>query len=89
MRNTSGNGINADDGGETANAEASRFLVFRRLRIHDVGEGGNQDGLKLSGINDYAVLDCKFARCGGGGSGSGIDQVGCHRGIVAWSRSRR
>ena len=38
---------------------------------------------KLSGLDDYWVLDSRFARCGGGNSGSGIDHVGCHHGVVA------
>jgi hypothetical protein len=86
VRNVPGNGVNADDGGDTSNPEASRFLVFKRLRFHDIGKGGNQDGLKLSGVSDFAVVDCQFSRCGGGGAGSGIDQVGCHRGIVSKSQ---
>jgi hypothetical protein len=49
--------------------------------IHDIGTGRNQDGLKLSGVNDFFVLDCEFARVSPGGSG--IDHVGCHRGLVA------
>src|SRR5690606_22994992 len=51
---------------------------------HDIGSGGNQDCLKLSGLDDYWVLDSQFARCGGGGSGSAIDHVGCHHGLI-WS----
>jgi hypothetical protein len=82
----SGNGINCDDGGEYANPEAARFVVFRGLNIHDIGGTGNQDGLKLSGLNDFWVLDSAFARTGGAGSGSGIDHVGCHRGLVARCR---
>lgn len=75
------NGINADDAGEFANSNATGHLVFRNLFIHDTGTGGNNDGLKLSGVYDYFVLDCGFARMSGGGSG--IDQVGCHRGLIA------
>jgi hypothetical protein len=82
----SGNGINADDGGEYANENAARFVIFRNLNIHDIGGSGNQDGLKLSGLNDYWVLDSTFARTGGAGSGSGIDHVGCHRGLIARCR---
>lgn len=77
----SANGINCDDGGAYANAEATRHVVFRDLFIHDIGTGGNQDGLKLSGVNDYAVLDCEFLRMSAGGSG--IDHVGCHQGLIA------
>jgi len=83
VRNASGNGVNADDGGDVANPLASHHLVYRNLSIHDIGGTGNQDGLKLSGINDFFVIDCDLARTGGGGSGSGIDMVGCHRGVIA------
>src|SRR5688572_27699091 len=75
------NGINCDDGGDYANSNATRHVIFRNLFIHDIGTGGNHDGLKLSGVNDYFVLDCEFARTSAGGSG--IDHVGCHRGLIA------
>lgn len=78
-----GNGLNCDDGGDYANADATRHLLFRNLFIHDIGTGGNNDGLKLSGVNDFLVLDCEFARLSAGGSG--IDHVGCHRGLIARS----
>lgn len=75
------NGINCDDGSEYANSNATCHVLFRNLFIHDIGTGGNNDGLKLSGVNDYFVLDCEFARMSAGGSG--IDHVGCHRGVIA------
>ncbi|HMO50803.1 MAG TPA: hypothetical protein PKA21_06715 [Kiritimatiellia bacterium] len=77
------NGINCDDGGDYANTNASRFLVFSDLILRDIGGNGNQDGLKLSGIRDFFVLNSEIARCGGNQSGSGIDMVGCHRGLIA------
>ena len=83
---SSANGINADDGGDVDDPLASHHLVFRRLAIHDIGTGGNNDCLKLSGIRDFWVLDSAIARCGGGFSGSGVDCVGCHRGLVARNR---
>jgi hypothetical protein len=76
-----GNGINCDDGGEYANSNATRHVVFRNLSIKDIGTGRNNDGLKLSGVNDYFVIDCGFKRMSAGGSG--IDQVGCRRGVIA------
>lgn len=76
-----GNGINIDDGGATDDPEATRFVVFRDLEIHQIGEGGNQDCLKMSGVNDYWVLASEFSACGAGGSA--IDHVGCHRGVIA------
>jgi hypothetical protein len=81
IRDTSVNGINTDDGGDYANPDATRHVVFRDLYIHHVGSTGNQDCLKLSGVNDYFVLDSEIAFCGGGGSG--IDHVGCHGGLIA------
>jgi hypothetical protein len=83
IRNSRANGINCDDGGDYVNPDATRHILFENLSIHDIGGTGNQDGLKLSGVNDYFVLNSQFARCGGGLSGSGIDQVGCHRGVIA------
>jgi hypothetical protein len=34
-----GNGINCDDGGDYASSNATRFVVFRNLLIHDIGTG--------------------------------------------------
>ena len=82
VRGCSANGINCDDGGRFDDADATRHLVFDRLHIHDIGGTGNQDGLKLSGVDDYYVTRCRFERCGGRMSGSGVDQVGCHRGFL-------
>ena len=82
VRNTDNNGINSDDGGDYANPQAAKDQIFRNLYIHHVGGTGNQDCLKLSGVNNYYVLDSEFAFCGGGGSGSGIDHVGCHQGVI-------
>jgi len=82
VRNTAYNGINTDDGGDYANPDATRYVLFRDLSIHHVGGDGNQDCLKLSGVNNYFVLTSEFAFCGGDGSGSGIDHVGCHHGLI-------
>lgn len=81
----SGNGLNVDDGGAVTQPGAAGPLIFRHLSIHDVGSSGNQDCLKLSGIDDVLVRDASFSRCGGGGSGSAIDMVGVHRALVARS----
>jgi hypothetical protein len=83
VANNSANGINADDGGEVSNPIAAHHVIFRHLHIHNIGGTGNQDGLKLSGINDFVVLDCEISHAGGANSGSGIDMVGCHQGLIA------
>jgi hypothetical protein len=78
IRGQDANGLNIDDG-EVASGQA-HHLIFRNLIFGPIGDGGNQDCLKLSGIDDYFVLDNEFFECGGG---SAVDHVGCHRGVVA------
>jgi hypothetical protein len=73
-----GNGLNIDDGG--SRETPARHLVLRRLRITDVGPTGNRDGIKLSGVTDFRIEGCTIERWGTGGSG--IDLVGCHRGLI-------
>ena len=82
VQNASSNGINFDDGGDLSDPFAAHHIVFKGLIIHDIGSSGNEDGLKLSGINAFFVLNCYISRCGG--YGSGIDHVGCHHGVIAW-----
>jgi hypothetical protein len=79
------NGVNCDDGGDYANDQATHHVVFRGVYIHDIGNGGNNDCLKLSGVNHFWVINSEIARCGGGMAGSGIDMVGCHDGVIAHS----
>ena len=85
VRNMTDNGINIDDGGAVDDPEATRGLVIRNLFIHDIGTGGNNDCLKLSGVNDFVVRDSEFSVCGGGAAGSAIDHVGCHQGVIAFN----
>lgn len=73
------NGVSMDDGGQYS--PAPRGIVLRGLRISSIGPRGNNDGIKLSGISGFRVEDCVIADWGVG-SGSGIDMVGCHDGVV-------
>ncbi len=84
VRNMSDNGINVDDGGAVDDPEATRGLVIRGVFIHDIGTGNN-DCLKLSGVNEFAVVGNEFSACGGEAAGSAIDHVGCHQGAVAFN----
>jgi len=83
VRNAADNGINTDDGGDYGNPLATHHITFKNLWIHDIGSDGNQDCLKLSGLDDYTVVLSEFSTCGGGSSGSGVDHVGCHQGLIA------
>lgn len=70
------NGLNLDDGGSYQTP--SHHVVLRRITVHDIGGRGNHDGIKLSGVDDFQLLDCTVERWGRGGSA--VDMVGCHRG---------
>lgn len=72
------NGINIDDGGTFDTP--SHHVVLRNVTVRDVGGHGNHDGIKLSGVHDFLVVDCTVERWGRGGSA--IDMVGCHRGRI-------
>ncbi|MDP6635742.1 MAG: right-handed parallel beta-helix repeat-containing protein [Phycisphaerae bacterium] len=72
----SGNGVNADDAGSYDTP--SKGVVFENIAIEDIGPAGNRDGLKLSGLDDFVVRNCRFS----GWGGSAIDMVGCHNGVI-------
>lgn len=72
------NGLNIDDGGQAD--RPSHHVILKNLRVRNVGSGGNHDGLKLSGVQDFRIVDCEIAKWGRGGSA--IDMVGCHRGEI-------
>lgn len=78
VRGATGNGLNIDDGGTSETP--TRHVTLRRLVITDIGSNGNQDAVKLSGVDDFLIEECTLERWGGGGSG--IDMVGCHRGAI-------
>jgi hypothetical protein len=77
------NGINIDDA-ETADTP-SHHIVISRVVIRDI-PSGNKDGIKLSGVTDFVVEDSTLERWGD--SGSAIDMVGCHRGVIRNSTFR-
>ena len=76
VRGAENNGINIDDGGDAA--RPSHHVVLERVTVAGVGGQGNRDAFKLSGVTDFVVRDCTAD----GWGGSGIDMVGCHRGVV-------
>jgi len=73
------NGLNIDDGGTLT--RPSHHLVLDGLKVRDVGPRGNRDGIKLSGVDDFLMVNCTVRRWGSGGSA--VDMVGCHRGVIA------
>ena len=75
----SGNGINIDDGGDYSSP--THHILIKDCYFHDMAGQGNNDFLKLSGLDNFWVWDCRFEN--GGAGGSGIDMVGCHEGLIS------
>lgn len=79
FRGLSANGLNIDDG---AKAETpAQHIELIGLKFQDIGARGNEDAIKLSGVTDFHISACTINKWGTGG-GSGIDMVGCHRGVI-------
>ncbi len=70
-------GMNLDDGGDYATP--AHHLVLRDLTVRDAGSGGNNDCIKMSGVDDFWVLGSDVSGCD---QGEIIDMVGCHRGVI-------
>ncbi len=77
----SGNGLNIDDGGKL---DSAKNIRLEKLKIADIGLQGNHDAIKLSGVDDFVVVECEL----NGWGGQGIDMVGCHQGTIRKCRLR-
>lgn len=78
LKGATTHGINIDDGGSYDTP--ADHVILRRLTIAGAGSGGNNDCIKLSGVNDFFVLDSEAWGCN---RGEIIDMVGCHNGLIA------
>ncbi|WP_347243844.1 right-handed parallel beta-helix repeat-containing protein [Thermogutta sp.] len=70
------NGLNIDDGGSFDTP--AHHIRLEHIVVEDVGPVGNCDGIKLSGVTDFVVVNCRVE----GWGGQAIDMVGCHRGVI-------
>ncbi len=73
-----GNGLNIDDGGSFQTPAI--HVEIRGCVFEDIAASGNNDLLKMSGVDSFHIEGCTFRH--GAAGGSGIDMVGCHRGII-------
>ena len=71
------NGLNIDDGG-SADTPAEH-VVLRNIRVYGTGSGGNNDCIKLSGLDRFFIVDSDLSGCN---AGDAIDMVGCHEGVI-------
>lgn len=77
FQHQAGNGVNTDDGGSYDTP--AHHVVFENCTFRDMSATGNNDLLKLSGLDFFEVRNCTFLN--GAEGGSGIDMVGCHHGV--------
>jgi len=78
FQHQTGNGLNVDDGGSYDTP--AHHVVFEDCTFRDMSASGNNDLLKLSGLDYFTVRNCIFQN--GATGGSGIDMVGCHHGVI-------
>jgi uncharacterized protein YkwD len=71
-------GLNIDDGGTFSTP--STYITLTNLYVHDVGSTGIENGIKLSGLQNFRVENCTIKNWGQGGCG--IDMVGCYNGCI-------
>lgn len=72
------NGLNIDDGGSYS--IPSTHIIVRNCLFRDMAASGNNDLLKMSGVDNFLISNCTFLN--GASGGSGLDFVGCHYGAV-------
>ena len=85
FQNTTTSGINIDDGDDYGNADATRYVLIESVNVQNAA-GAGQDCIRLQGVDDYTIRESELSGCGNAGSGSGINQIGCHRGLVVRNR---
>ncbi|MDX1685061.1 MAG: right-handed parallel beta-helix repeat-containing protein [Saprospiraceae bacterium] len=72
------NGVNIDDAGSFDTP--THDIIIENCTFRDMNANGNNDLLKLSGLDEFRISFCRFIN--GSAGGSGIDMVGCHNGII-------
>ena len=77
VQNSAVHGINIDDGGSYESP--AEYVVLRNMTFRNIGSGGNNDCLKLSGVNHFYIEGSSFSNCN---RGEAIDMVGSHNGVI-------
>jgi hypothetical protein len=77
FENQTSNGVNIDDGADYNSP--SKNITVRNCIFRNLAQTGNHDFLKMSGVDEFLVEKCTFTA---GTGGSGIDLVGCHKGVI-------
>lgn len=72
------NGVNIDDGGDYS--DPAEHFTIKKCVWFGMDADDNNDELKLSGLDNFRIVDCEFYS--GADGGSLIDMVGCHDGVI-------
>ena len=72
------NGVNIDDAGNFSSP--AKGIVIENCIWYGMNATGNNDCLKMSGVDDFVIKNSIFMN--GSAGGSMIDMVGCHDGII-------
>lgn len=80
FQHQTGNGVNFDDGGTYETP--AHHIIFDACVFWMIDATGNNDLLKLSGLDSFVIRNCVFLE--GAEGGSGIDMVGCHDGLITY-----
>jgi hypothetical protein len=91
IENMTEGGLNIDDNDDTGEIskpwKPASQVTLRNLIVRYIGtNGGNIDGIKLSGLSDFHIDNVQIIDWGDGGSA--IDMVGCHKGVIEASLFR-
>jgi hypothetical protein len=81
IENAQVHGMNLDDG--ASYETPAHHIVLRNLTVRNAGSGGNNDCIKMSGVDDFWIVGSDVSECD---RGEIIDMVGCHRGIISGNR---
>jgi len=74
------NSLNIDDG--TNYATPSSNIIVKNCLFRNIGANGNNDFLKMAGVDNFLISNCTFINGVSSGFGSGLDMVGCHQGVI-------
>lgn len=72
------NGVNIDDAGSFETP--AHHIKIINCEWRNMNATGNNDELKMSGVDNFTIKNCRFLN--GSKGGSIIDMVGCHRGLI-------
>jgi VanZ family protein len=82
IESASDDGVTIDHG--AVDNSSSHHVTIRSVTVRTGGGPGKRDGIRLTAVDDFAIIDCRLESWGNGGQA--LDIVGCHTGLIAGCR---